>query len=43
MRRNGTVTVLQIRSALLLIEQDLKAAIESLAGLARKYPSYLRL
>jgi 3-carboxy-cis,cis-muconate cycloisomerase len=32
-----TATVLQIRSALLLIEQDLKAVVESLAGLARKY------
>src|ERR1700721_4593890 len=32
-----TAKVLQIRSALLLIEQDLKAVVESLAGLARKY------
>jgi 3-carboxy-cis,cis-muconate cycloisomerase len=32
-----TATVLQIRSALLLIERDLKAVVQSLTGLARKY------
>jgi 3-carboxy-cis,cis-muconate cycloisomerase len=32
-----TATVLQIRSALLLIGQGLKAVVKLLAGLARKY------